>query len=93
MVFVSVNVSVDINVNHLIPQHPRYIGDVQPSVPLLGDELGEADGVGGLHLYDEGQELLVLLNASCGDICSTPHDMVTVGDSAYGGVQCRAAVA
>lgn len=84
---------VGIYVNNLIPKHAWHIGDVQPSVPLLGDELGEADGVGSLHVYDKGKEHLIILDASCVDIRRTPHDMVTVGDSAHGGVQCRAAIA
>ena len=51
MVIVNVNVIVDIN--NLIPQHARHIGDVQPSVTLLGDELGEVDLPLALHLDDE----------------------------------------
>ena len=47
---------VGINVNNLIPQHPRHIGDMQPSVILLSDELGEADGAFALHLDDEVEE-------------------------------------
>ena len=95
MVNVIVIVIVDsiVNVNNLIPQHPRHIGDMHPSVILLGDELGEADGVGSLHVYDKGKEHRIILDASCGDIRRTPHDMVTVGDSAHGGIECRAAVA
>ncbi len=49
--------------------------------------------MGSLHVYDKGKEHRIILDASCGDIRRTPHDMVTVGDSAHGGVQCWAAVA
>ena len=45
-----------INIDNLISQHPRHIGDMQPSVILLGDELGEADGTLALHLDDEVEE-------------------------------------
>ena len=81
---------VGIYVDTLIPQHARHIGDVQPSVPLLGDDLGEADGVGSLHLYNKGEERPISFYASCSDIRCTSYDVVTVGDSAHGGVESRA---
>ena len=62
IVIVIVNVCFDINVDNLIPQHPRHIGDMQPSVVLLGDELGEADGTLALHLDDEVEEILSLVS-------------------------------
>ena len=92
-VIVFVNVNVDVNINDLIPQHARYIGDVQPSVTLLGDELGEADGMGSLHLYNKGEERPISFYASCSDIRRTSYDVVTIGDSANGGVESRATVA
>jgi hypothetical protein len=63
---------------------------VQPSVTLLGDDLGEADGVGSLHLYNKGEERPISFYASCSDIRRTSYDVVTVGDSAHGGVESRA---
>ena len=59
IVYVIVNVIV--NINNLIPQHPRHIGDMQPSVTLLGDELGELDSAFALHLDDEVEERLIRL--------------------------------
>ena len=47
----------------------------------------------GLHVYDEGEELAIVIYRSCGDVGSTAYDMVAVGDSAHGGVECRTAVA
>ena len=47
----------------------------------------------GLHLYDKGKEHLIILDASCGDIRRTSYDVMAVRNSAYGGVQCGAAVA
>ena len=47
----------------------------------------------GLNVCDEVEELTVVLYGSRSDICRTSYDMVAVGDSTYGGVQCRAAVA
>ena len=63
-VIVFVNVNVDVNINDLIPQHARHIGDVQPSVTLLGDDLGEADGTLALHLDDEVEEILSLVSTA-----------------------------
>ena len=64
VVIVIVNVIVNVNVDNLVPQHPRHIGDVQPSVILLGDELGEADGALALHLDDEVEEILSLVSTA-----------------------------
>ena len=55
---------VGIYVDNLIPQHARHIGDVQPSVILLGDELGEADLSFALHLNDEVEEILSLVSTA-----------------------------
>ena len=63
-VIVFVNVNVDVNINNLVSQHPRHIGDMQPSVILLGDELGEADGTLALHLDDEVEEILSLVSTA-----------------------------
>ena len=63
-VIVFVNVNVDVNINDLIPQHARHIGDVQPSVTALGNELGEADGTLALHLDDEVEEILSLVSTA-----------------------------
>ena len=82
-----------INIDNLISQHPRHIGDMQPSVILLGNELGETDGVGSLHSFDKGKEHRIIPDTSSGDIRRTPHDMVAVGDSAHGGVECWTTVA
>ena len=56
IVNVIVIVIVIVNINNLIPQHPRHIGDMQPSVTLLGDELGKLDSAFALHLDDEVEE-------------------------------------
>lgn len=37
---------------------------MQPSVILLGDELGEADGTLALHLDDEVEEILSLVSTA-----------------------------
>ena len=50
----------DVYINHLIAQHAWHIGNVQPSVTLLGDELGEVDLPLALHLDDEMEESEIL---------------------------------
>ena len=78
---------------NLAPQVAGYITDMEPTVVVLCDELGEADAALLLHLHDEFEQAAVVGPVAGDEVCCAADEVVAVLGSAHEGVELLAAVA
>ena len=78
--------------NNLTPQVAGDITDMEPTIVVLCDELGEADLSCLLHLHDELEQAAVVGSVASDDIGSAAEEVMAMCGSAHEGVELLAAV-
>ena len=79
--------------NNLATQVAGDITDMEPTIVVLCDELGEADAALLLHLHDELEQAAVIGPVTGDEVCCAADEVVAVLGSAHEGVELLAAVA
>ena len=78
---------------NLAPQVAGDITNMEPTIVVLCDELGEADLSCLLHLHDELEQAAVVGPVAGDEVCCAADEVVAVLGSAHEGVELLAAVA